>query len=1059
MGLKDDYELTLYSWMRFVHPDDTESLGAYLEEQVVKNKLKFDLEYRIIHQQTTEIKWVHGLGSLEFNKSGEVKAMFGTVQDITERKKSALKISESEAQLKTLFDQSPVAKILFNLKTLQVETSNKAAQLLYGYSEIDFRGLSVMDLRLPNSKNELSAALKSLPNNGVRQFQTTHIKKNGDEISVMLSASKLFAADEMVLLAVIDETERRKTLELLHQQRHLLEESQAIAKVGGWELDIATGNLFWTDETYRLHDTNPEEFNPTVDAGVSYFLPESRKIISKALEEAIEKGKGYDLELETYTTKGRLITVRTTCRTTVENGKTTKLTGIFQDITETKLAEQQLKWNYNEITRVDKLNQAMLNGTSITDMSTLLLETIDDITDVTSSRVYTYDPVLNKLELTAQHVENGFVESINKKTGLEFSGVIPTLQKGSLLKNILDENKGVISNNHEEIIELIKDHTDNVILKTLARWVVTLMDIETFAVLPIFSNQYGVLGLMTLTASTVLSDKQKATITRFVNHTGLLLAKYKAETSLKHSEEQLQTLFDNSTEEVYLVDPTNLMFVNVNETACKSIGYSKAEMLNMKLPSIVHADFNLEFSGTLLNVLRGKTELVNSRAKRKDGSVYPIELKVKAITMNGKKMMLAMGHDLTQREQAEQEIRKVSKAVEQSPVTVVITDLDGNIEYVNKKFEEVTGYTAAEAIGKNPRILKSGETPDTDYSNLWETILDGKTWHGEFHNVKKDGSLYWEQAAIGPILNNDGEIINLLAVKEDITKQKEAEKDLKETLEHLEVLVNERTAALYQTTKQLEASTKDLISSMQYAKRIQEASIPSLEELQHGFADAFAMYLPKDIVSGDFYWKYETESEILIALVDCTGHGVPGALMSMAGNEALDNIIVSRTISRPDIILEEMDLTVKQLLRRKQGALKVADGMDMSIVHIDKSKKIFSYAGAQSHGLFISGAEVTALKPDRMSIGGISSTKYKEFKRTRINYQPGDKFYLFSDGYYDQFGEKTGKKLLRKVFTNLLKEHSSLSITEQGKEIVEQFYSWKGNLQQIDDVTVLGFEL
>lgn len=123
----------------------------------------------------------------------------------------------------------------------------------------------------------------------------------------------------------------------------LLEESQRIAKLGGWELDVASGELVWTDETYRLHDTSPEEFNPTVEAGMSAFLPESREIISVALDEAITNGKNYDLELQKLTVKGRKIHVRTTCHVTQHNGKTTKLTGIFQDITDRKLTENKLE--------------------------------------------------------------------------------------------------------------------------------------------------------------------------------------------------------------------------------------------------------------------------------------------------------------------------------------------------------------------------------------------------------------------------------------------------------------------------------------------------------------------------------------------------------------------------------------------------------------------------------------------------------------------------------------------------------------------------------------------
>lgn len=141
----------------------------------------------------------------------------------------------------------------------------------------------------------------------------------------------------------LSEMSLRESRERYKRDNQLLEESQAVAKLGGWELDLISGQLYWTAETYRIHDTSPEEFNPTVDAGVGYFLPESKKIISEALELAMTMGEGFDLYLETYTTKGRIIHVRTTCTVTMQDGKPIKLTGIFQDITEQKKAQQEIE--------------------------------------------------------------------------------------------------------------------------------------------------------------------------------------------------------------------------------------------------------------------------------------------------------------------------------------------------------------------------------------------------------------------------------------------------------------------------------------------------------------------------------------------------------------------------------------------------------------------------------------------------------------------------------------------------------------------------------------------
>ena len=152
----------------------------------------------------------------------------------------------------------------------------------------------------------------------------------------------------------LDITERKKNEDRLMVISQLLNESQKVAQVGGWELDLITGNLDWTDETYRIHDTCPEEFNPTVDAGVGYFLPESKEIISKALDSAINNCIGYDLELETYTTKGRKIDVRTTCSVTQKDGKPIRLTGIFQDISDFKIKEIELEGHKKNLEQLVK---------------------------------------------------------------------------------------------------------------------------------------------------------------------------------------------------------------------------------------------------------------------------------------------------------------------------------------------------------------------------------------------------------------------------------------------------------------------------------------------------------------------------------------------------------------------------------------------------------------------------------------------------------------------------------------------------------------------------------
>ena len=143
--------------------------------------------------------------------------------------------------------------------------------------------------------------------------------------------------------------------------------------------------------------------------------------------------------------------------------------------------------------------------------------------------------------------------------------------------------------------------------------------------------------------------------------------------------------------------------------------------------------------------------------------------------------VLGTYEDVTERKRMDEKVRQLSRAVEQSPVSIVITNKDGNIEYVNRKFTEVTGYSFSEAIGKNPRILKSGELPAELYKRMWECISDGQEWRGEFHNRKKNGELFWELSMISPIFNAAGAITHYLAVKEDITERKQLEEQLRQS--------------------------------------------------------------------------------------------------------------------------------------------------------------------------------------------------------------------------------------------------------------------------------------
>lgn len=287
----------------------------------------------------------------------------------------------------------------------------------------------------------------------------------------------------------------------------------------------------------------------------------------------------------------------------------------------------------------------------------------------------------------------------------------------------------------------------------------------------------------------------------------------------------------------------------------------------------------------------------------------------------------------------------------------------------------------------------------------------------------------------------------------------ETENHLQNMLAHLESKIEERTAELKVANEALSQINRDIEDSINYADNIQRAVLPATETIKNLFNDAFVFYKPKNIVSGDFFWIHQSGERIFYVCGDCTGHGVPGALMSMIGNQLLDHIITDKKISEPELILKEMDEAVTKLLKKEMASDYLRDGMALSLFVIDKSTQKVSFAGACNNSYMISGDEMFTFTADRLYIGGIEVAGGKNFLRTELNYKSGDQLYMFTDGFADQIGGPKQKKIMRKKLLALIFEIRELNHDEQ-KSIIEAFFNdWKTDNFQIDDVTLLGFKL
>jgi ligand-binding sensor domain-containing protein/serine phosphatase RsbU (regulator of sigma subunit) len=281
----------------------------------------------------------------------------------------------------------------------------------------------------------------------------------------------------------------------------------------------------------------------------------------------------------------------------------------------------------------------------------------------------------------------------------------------------------------------------------------------------------------------------------------------------------------------------------------------------------------------------------------------------------------------------------------------------------------------------------------------------------------------------------------------------------------LQTLVGEKTALLEEEKEsvsrmniELQNKNKDITDSIEYAKRIQLAILPDLEILKGQFPESFVFYLPRDIVSGDFYWFAEKGPLFIIALVDCTGHGIPGAFMSMIGSTLLNKIVYDYNITDPSKILTCLNKDINSALHQEESSDSSHDGMDIALCVIDKTTDTLKFAGAGRPLVVIRNGELKEYKTNKGGIGGVYNNIFPVFDEIEVKLEKEDSIYLFSDGFTDQFSSASGTKYSSKRMRSLLTDITHATMDEQGVKVQDAFFGWKGEEFQFDDVLFMGFK-
>ncbi len=306
---------------------------------------------------------------------------------------------------------------------------------------------------------------------------------------------------------------------------------------------------------------------------------------------------------------------------------------------------------------------------------------------------------------------------------------------------------------------------------------------------------------------------------------------------------------------------------------------------------------------------------------------------------------------------------------------------------------------------------------------------------------------------------NTKKINNLLVLQNDEIKEKQvAILDQQKKIEKKNRMLELQNYEIVIQSNALESINQDLTDSLEYARRIQNAMLPSPHLLNPVLPDHFIFFKPKDIVSGDFYWFQDRPDLFIIAVVDCTGHGVPGAFMSLIGNDLLNDIIKTRHITEPEEILSELHKGVRHALNQDSNDNK--DGMDLAICAIDKQNDVIKFAGAYNPVVIIQDRELKSIRGDSNPIGGWhSSGSSRTFNQHQIPIDSETLFYLYSDGYQDQFGGPNGRKLMKSRFRKILHSIHRKPMPEQKKILEDTITLWMEGHPQIDDILIFGARL
>ncbi|MCS6823696.1 MAG: PAS domain S-box protein [Cytophagaceae bacterium] len=499
---------------------------------------------------------------------------------------------------------------------------------------------------------------------------------------------------------------------------------------------------------------------------------------------------------------------------------------------------------------------------------------------------------------------------------------------------------------------------------------------------------------------------------------------------------RMQQLLYNASEVITIYEPDGTVRY-ISPSVINILGYPAEELIAMKGRTYVYED-DLHKSRAMFKKLLEDPEhsqTIQYRFLRKDGTWIWLEATGKNLLNDPAiKGIVINARDITVRIKAEQEERmrkNMQSLSENSPDIITRISVQGKITYTNPMIYKYSGYPAEKFVNKFLSEIDYAQDIVTSWSNMLDSVKrtnDKTTAEVEYETT--EGKKIMQVNAIPEF--NDDTLESVLIVSHDITERKQSELEIQE-------------------------KNKKISESINYSKRIQTAVIPDNKIISEIFPNSYIFYQPRDVVSGDFPWIMRKNDNVYVAAVDCTGHGVPGAMLSLVGSFLLNEIIRYGDEKDPANILDTLDRMVNSSLNTDKNESSIKDGMDIALCKINIKNKKLLYAGAHRPLLYVRNGELSEYKGDRWAIGGGIYKNQTQFTNHEINIIPGDCVHIFSDGLVDQFGgpnvRKFGIQKVKEIVTTHWKD-----IHVCGEKIKEEFNAWKGTQKQTDDVIMIGIK-